>query len=126
MPKNRTPTEDYERRKQERLHKLGTNDPHCSCCSESDWRAIQQHHMAGEKHDDLTINICANDHLRLTDSQNDHPKTKPNADELLAKIGNFLLGLADLFELIFERLREFGEALIARANEAALKPEGRK
>jgi hypothetical protein len=71
----------------------------------------------------MVINICASDHLRVSDSQKDHPKTEPTADQLLAKIGNFLLGLADMFELIFERLRDFGEALIARANDAAVKAE---
>ena len=122
MSNRKAPTDDYERRKQSRLHKLGTNNPRCSCCPETDWRVFEQHHPTGRKHDDLTINICANDHRRLSDSQKDHPKTELNADELLAKIGNFLLGLADLFELLFDRLREFGEALIARSNES-LKPK---
>jgi hypothetical protein len=31
------------------------------------------------------------------------------------RIGHFLLGLADLFELLIKKLREFGEALIAQA-----------
>ncbi len=125
MTKRQTPTDDYERRKQSKLYKLGTNNPRCPCCPETDWRVFEQHHPAGRKHDDLTINICANDHRRLTDSQNDHPKTEPNAHELLAMIGNFLLGLADMLVLIIERLYEFGNALVARANEGTFKPEGR-
>lgn len=115
----RKPTDDYERRKQSRLHKLGTNHPRCGCCPETDWRVFELHHIAGRKHDETETPICANDHRRLSDSQKDHPKTEPGGDEFLAKVGNFLLGLADLFELIFERLREFGESLIARANEAS-------
>jgi hypothetical protein len=125
MTKRKTPTDDYERRKQSKLYKLGTNNPRCPCCPETDWRVFEQHHLAGRKHDDLTINICANDHRRLTDSQNDHPETELNADELLAVIGNFIFGLADMLALIIERLYEFGDALIARANEGTLKPEGR-
>jgi hypothetical protein len=125
MTKRRTPTDDYERRKQSKLHKLGTNNPRCPCCSETHWRVFEQHHLAGRKHDDLIINICANDHRRLTDSQSDHLKTEPSAEELLAQIGNFLLGLADMLVLIIERLYEFGNVLIAHANEGALKPEGR-
>lgn len=125
MAKRKTPTDDYERRKQSKLHKLGTNNPRCPCCPETDWRVFDQHHLAGRKHDELTVNICANDHRRLTDCQNDHLKTEPNADELLARIGNFLLGLADMLVVLIERLYEFGNVLIARANEGALKPEGR-
>jgi hypothetical protein len=69
--------------------------------------------------------ICANHHRILTDTQKDHPETEPNADEFLAKVGNFLLGLADMLTLIIECLYEFGEALITRANEAALSSGGR-
>jgi hypothetical protein len=42
----------------------------------------------------------------------------------LLSVGNFLLGLADMFAIIIERLYEFGEALIARANERSI-AEGR-
>ena len=125
MPIN-TPTDDYERRKQSKLHRLGTNDPRCPCCGETDWRVFEQHHFARRKHDKLEINVCANDHRRLSDSQKDHPETAPHADQVLARIGNFLLGLADMFELIFERLREFGGALIALANEASAEAGGAK
>ena len=124
MPRRTTATEDFEHRKQSRLHKLGTNSPRCPCCTETDWRVFEQHHLTGRKHDDLIINVCANDHRRLTDGQSDHPETDLNADELLAMIGNFLLGLADMLVLIIERLYEFGNALVARANEGAFKPEG--
>ena len=53
--------------------------------------------------------------------------TRPVAmgDPFLQSVGNFLLGLADMLAIIIERLYEFGEALITRANEAALKSEGR-
>lgn len=125
MTKRKQPTDDYERRKQSRLHKLGTNNPSCPFCRETDWRVFEQHHISGQKHDDVVINVCANDHRRLTDCQKDHPKTEQAAEEMLAKIGNYLLGLADMLIIFIERLYEFGEALIARANECALKPEGR-
>ena len=121
--KRKTPSDAHEGRKQSRLHKLGTNSPRCAICGNTDWRVIEEHHVAGKKHDKRVVLVCANHHRILTYAQKDHPETEPNADEMLARIGNFLLGLADMFELIFERLREFGAALIARANQVALKSE---
>jgi hypothetical protein len=117
--KRSTPTDDHERRKQSRLHKLGTNNPRCAECGNSDWRVIEEHHPAGRTHDNRVVLICANHHRILTDAQKDHPETELNSDEFLAKVGNFLLGLADMLELIIHCLYEFGEALIARANEIA-------
>lgn len=116
MQKGNTRSYDYERRKQSGLHKLGTNAPRCTC-GETDWRVFELHHIAGKKHDALEILACANCHRRLSDEQRDHPKTSSDADVFLARVGNFLLGLAGLFELILEHLREFGEALIQLANE---------
>jgi len=116
----KTSQDDYERRKQSKLHKLGTNNPRCAICGNSDWRVIEEHHPAGRKNDELVVLICANHHRILSYVQKDHKETEPNADELLARIGNFLLGLADMLALILQRLYEFGEALIARANEVTL------
>jgi hypothetical protein len=125
MTKRRAPTEDYGRRKRSRLHKLGTDNPRC-WCGNNDWRVIEEHHPDTRKRDHLTVLLCANHHRIVTDDQKDHPKENPGCDEFLASVGNFLLGLADMLELVLDRLYEFGEALIARANESALKPEHRK
>ena len=43
-------TLDFERRKQNRLEKLGTETPRCGTCGFNDWRCIEQHHIAGQKH----------------------------------------------------------------------------
>jgi hypothetical protein len=120
MAKRNTPTDDSERRKQGRLHKLGTNNPRCAECGNSDWRVIEEHHPAGQKNDELVVLVCANHHRILTDAQKDHLKTESNADDLLARIGNFLIGLADMLARILPRLYEFGEALIVLANETNL------
>jgi len=109
-------TADCERRKQSRLHKLGTNAPHCATCGIDDWRVIQEHHPDTRKHDDLTVLLCANHHCIVTDDQKDHPKQQEDCDELLYRIGNFLLGLADMLKLILERLYDYGNALVQRAN----------
>jgi hypothetical protein len=121
MHTSKKSTEDHERRKQHRLHKLGTNSPRCAVCGNADWRVIEEHHAAGRKHDKRVVLVCANHHRILSDGQKDHSNTEPNADELLARIGNFLLGLADMLAIALACLREFGEALIARANEATVR-----
>jgi hypothetical protein len=123
MTKRKYPADDSELRKQSRLHKLGTNTPRCATCGNSDWRVIEEHHPDTRKRDDLVVLLCANHHRLVTYDQNDHPKELPGCDELLARIGNFLLGLADMLAIILDRLYEFGEALMVRANESALKPE---
>ena len=104
-----------ERRKQARLEKLGTDNPICGICGNSDWRTIEQHHVAGQKHDETVVLLCANDHRIVTDDQKDHAEVDPAADPFLNKIGHFLLGLADMLQLIVEKLYEFGLALIKQA-----------
>ena len=122
--KNRPPSDDaYERRKQSRLHRLGTNSPRCAMCRNDDWRVIEEHHPDTRKRDKLTVFLCANDHRLVTDDQKDHPPGGLVCDPFLLSVGNFLLGLADMLAVIIERLREFGEALIARANESTIKSE---
>jgi hypothetical protein len=118
-------TESQERRKQARLHKLGTNTPTCATCGNNDWRCIEEHHPDTRKRDNLVVLLCANHHRLVTHNQKDHPEETPGCDELLARIGNFLLGLADMLNLILERLYEYGETLIERANAFVPKAEGR-
>jgi hypothetical protein len=104
-----------EQRKQRRLEGLGTNDPHCCQCGEDDWRCLELHHAADFGCDDTTVIACRNCHRKLSDSQKGHPPFDPNADPALHAIGRFLLGVADMLERIFEKLRVFGELLIERA-----------
>jgi hypothetical protein len=104
-----------EARKQARLEKLGTNEPRCGTCGETDWRCMEQHHVADLGRDEATVLICRNCHRKVSDDQRDHPAPDPKADPLLDRIGHFLLGLADLLILIVAKLTEFGNALIAKA-----------
>jgi hypothetical protein len=105
-----------EQRKQKRLESLGSNDPQCCACEESDWRTLELHHVAGCKHDDTLVAICRNCHRKVSDDQKDHPAFEPGADPMLSSIGHFLLGLADMLKLIFAKLHAFGLALIERAS----------
>lgn len=126
MSKRKNNTENYERHKQARLHKLGTNTPRCATCGNADWRVIEEHHPDTGKRDDLVVLLCANHHRLVTYDQKDHPKELPGCDEFLAQVGSFLLGLAAMLATILDRLYEYGEALIARANQSAPKSGGDK
>lgn len=104
-----------EIRKQRRLEKLGTNSPICGACGEADYRTLEKHHVAGRKHDPDTVITCRNCHRKVSDDQKDHPAVAANADTMLSGIGMFLLGLADLLDLVIDKLAAFGLALIERA-----------
>lgn len=116
MPKLHKQEIAREARKQRRLEALGTDDPHCAMCPESDWRCMEGHHIAGRKYDETEIIVCRNCHRKLSDDQKDHPDFNLNADPILQRIGHFLLGLADMLRRIVERLAEFGAILIETAS----------
>jgi len=116
---------DMERRKQQRLAKLGSNTPICGTCGERDWSCLDAHHVADHRRDEATVIVCANCHRRVTDNQKDHPAFDAVADPTLDRIGHFLLGLADLLKLIVDKLSEFAHILIAMAKPTEL-PRGAK
>ena len=104
-----------ERRKQARLDKLGTNDPHCAMCGESDWRIIEQHHVADYGRDKTVVLLCRNCHRKVSDDQKDNPAPLACGEPMLETIGHFLLGLADMLRTIAPRLQAFGRWLIEYA-----------
>ena len=109
---------DRERREQQRLERLGTNNPICPCCGETDSRCFESHHIAGRKYDPTKTPLCLNDHAKVTDDQKDHPEKIAGEPHPLERIGRFLLGLADLLALTVKKLREFGTYLIEEARKA--------
>lgn len=108
-----------ESRRQTRLERLKTNNPQCVICGETDLRCMEDHHIAGRKNDEQTIATCRNCHRKLSDDQRDHPKQVEPPKDALEAIGYFLLGLADLFAQLIEKLRDFGHELIDRARSVA-------
>jgi hypothetical protein len=106
---------EQERRKQKALERLGTNNPICVLCGESDWRCLELHHIAGKPFDGALAIVCRNCHRKLSDMQKDHLRPATTPPDSLERIGHFLLGLADLFAMLVEKLREFGQDLISRA-----------
>jgi hypothetical protein len=99
--------------------RLGTPLPRCATCGFDDWPCLEAHHIAGQPYDPLTNIECRNCHRRLSDSQKDHPGQMgkpPTAEESLM---HFLLGLADLFELLVKKLREFAGQIMEKLGSVA-------
>ncbi len=106
----------WERRKQKALQRLGSNDPRCVVCGEEDWRCLEFHHLSGRAYGEEGIVVCRNCHRKLSDSQKDHPHALTDAQPvLLERVGHFLLGLADLLEMLVALMREYGGQLIEAA-----------
>jgi hypothetical protein len=101
-----------ERRRQRAFERLGTNTPFCVMCGFHDPAALELHHIAGRAHgNDLAI-VCCNCHRLLSDAQKDHALRPEDSPTDAERIGHFLMGLADLFELSVKRLREFATKLV--------------
>lgn len=101
-----------ERRKQARLENLETNSPRCVRCGEEDYTCLEAHHVAGKAYDPDTMIFCRNCHRKLSDMQKDHPpqiSSPPATNEVVA---HFLLGLADIFEFLLGKFREFATRLL--------------
>lgn len=113
--------QDRERRKQQRLERLGTNNPVCPGCGETDWRCFALHHIAGQRFGETKTPLCHNCHAKVSDDQNDHAKQVSNPPHRLEQAGQFLHGLADLLALALSKLREFGDYLIEEARKVARK-----
>jgi hypothetical protein len=108
-------SDDFERRMQQRLRALGTQEPRCCLSPETDWRTLELHHIEGQANGETLAVVCRNCHRKLNDAQRDHPKPETVEDVELSAFANFLLGLADLLALAVEKLREIARELIARA-----------
>jgi hypothetical protein len=102
-----------ERRKQRALERLGTNTPLCPFCGIDEPLVFELHHIAGREYGDALAPVCRNCHRILSDWGKDHPPAINNPPSDPERIGHFLLGLADMFELLVKRLREFAEKLFA-------------
>jgi hypothetical protein len=104
---------DAERRRHKALTRLGHRNPRCVVCGEDFPKCLEAHHIAGRKYDDATEFVCLNCHQKLSDAQLDHPRAPEREITREERIGYFLLGLADLFEKLIKKLKEFGAYLLA-------------
>jgi hypothetical protein len=101
-----------ERRRQRALERLGSNKPRCIFCGCDEPLALELHHIAGRAFDGEVVVVCRNCHRRLSDPQKDHPVKQNDPPNDLEQIAHFLEGLADLFEMLVKRLRQFAATLI--------------
>jgi hypothetical protein len=107
---------DKEDRLEQHYRRLGTHEPICVGCAETDPRCMEDHHIAGRESHTDTGQICRNCHRKLSDDQVDHaPRDQAQPLGQLAVIGHYLLGLCDLLAMVLATLREFGEWLINQA-----------
>lgn len=102
----------FETRRQKAFDRLGTDEPICPFCGETDWRCMELHHIAGDGFDQTLVTVCRNCHRKLSDMQKDHPPKLAEEPTRLESIAHFLLGLADLFLLLEAKLLEFGNYLL--------------
>ena len=104
---------EAEERLRKALERLGTDDPKCAHCPETDPLVLQRHHVAARQYGEATIIECANCHARLSDAQKDHPsRLDDNLPTTFERIGHLLLGLADLLRIAASKLDEIGRGLI--------------
>jgi hypothetical protein len=82
-------------------------------CGFDDPAALELHHIPGRAYGDQLVPVCRNCHRLLSDAQKDHPPRRDDPPSDAERIGHFLMGLADLFELLVKRLREFSTKLLA-------------
>jgi hypothetical protein len=101
-----------EARRQRRLNSLNDDHPVCAGCGENDRRILERHHIAGRRFGEDTVLVCRNCHGRETYEQAGHPgPTSPDPGSL-ERLAHFLLGLADFFRLLADRLAEFARMLL--------------
>jgi hypothetical protein len=107
---------DRDDRLEKQYRRLGTREPICVGCAESNPFCLELHHLAGQKYyGDLAI-VCRNCHRKLTDQQHDHESSSPqNSNVESVTIGRYLLGLADLLLMIVNALRDFGKHLMGQS-----------
>jgi hypothetical protein len=113
-----------ERRKQRALERLGTNRPRCPFCGFDNPLALELHYIAGEAFDGKMAPVCRNCHRVLSDWQKDHPARIGDPPNDLERIGHALLGLADMFELLVNWLREHARKLFVAATQTSHNTEG--
>lgn len=104
---------DKEDRRQQSLRRLGSQNPVCVVCGEADTATLELHHIAGKRYSqDLAI-VCANCHRKLSFRQRNRVPPLNSRSQLDRQdIGYYLIGLADLLELVAVSLRRFGRWLI--------------
>ena len=102
-------------KKRRKFDSHGLHDHVCTLCGEDDMLCLIEDHVAGRRHDDALRLICENCDCKRTADQRCDPPAGPNPRNVFEVIGRWLLSLASYFELLKDKLREFGLFLIGLA-----------
>ena len=108
------------RREQGARERLGPINPkHLKClyCDVTDPLILEKHHIAGRRYDNDTVIVCRNHHRLLSNFQKDHAAPIYENPHPLENIGHSLEGIADLFEPLVPKFREFAKRLIKAADD---------
>lgn len=111
---------NLEREKRERAAKLrlGADKPRCAHCGRDNPLGLEKHHIAGRAYDHSTVTECSYCHSTLSDWQKDHPKQISHPPSFEESLMHFLLGMADMFELLVRTLREFANKIKAKLKQS--------
>jgi hypothetical protein len=113
--RRRDPAAEPETR--ERFRRAGFPDPRCVACGEDKIRRLELDHIAGRDHDDACSPLCKNCHMERSFMQNLEPEGGEDPQNVFEVIGRWLLGIAEWFELLVEKLYLFAEFLIGLARQ---------
>ena len=103
---------DKETREQRRRDRLGSEDPRCGGCGETDTRCLELHHIAGQHFGDDLIVLCRNCHRKRSDDQEDHPLPSQPDPPWWERLAHWLLGLADLFRALADQATTWAQFLL--------------
>jgi hypothetical protein len=117
---------DKERRRQQRLERLGTNEPRCVVTGEGDPVVLERHHPGGRKYTEETIILNLVYHRKAEELRKEHPEEIPSPHSELECNGRLLLGIADILSFIkrvprelIELIRQVGIRLIDSGRRSA-------
>jgi hypothetical protein len=98
-----------EKRKQNQLARLQSNNPKCAFCPENDSCYVDWHHPLHKTHfQQIQFRTCSNHHRKLHDLERDHDKL-PELDEMRTTSILLLRLFADCFRILQPDAEEFIE-----------------
>lgn len=103
-----------EKRHRQKVKDIGLENPACVICGENDLDMLEGDHVAGRAYDDQIVPLCKNHHAKRTQLQREQPRAG-NPNSWLEQLGRWLLSMAEYFEMLIPKLRQFGEWIIRLA-----------
>lgn len=96
------------------IQKIIDNGGYCCLCGYyDDPRILEEHHISGRKHSDITITVCPNCHKILSLGQRSWPKEWLKYDNNnIIKTALELRGFSDIDKLRSQRLRELSDIFL--------------